>query len=269
LYTRGANEHCRVRIGIGFLLVLALKRPVCALSETPPPNEQKTISITWLGHAAFEIVSAGGTHLLTDLFLTKNPATPAEKKDLTRYHPSHILVTHSHGDHLGDAVELTKLSKAKLVSVMMLDTFVTKGGLPRGQIETVNVGDQVIAGDVKIHVVPAMHSNDPSGRPVGYVLEFADGRTLYDEGDTWIFGDMSFIQEFYHRNIILMGCGAVADRQYPRTEWLAVNRYFKLQVVIPMHYGALPGSSTEADIRAVVGNDERVKFMKPGETQKF
>jgi L-ascorbate metabolism protein UlaG (beta-lactamase superfamily) len=259
----------RVCIRLGLFLVLALARPDCVHSQRPSPNEQKTISITWLGHAAFEIVSSGGTDLLIDPFLTKNPATPAERKDLTRYHPSHILVTHSHGDHLGDAVELAKLSKAKLISVMMLDTFVTKGGLPREQIETVNVGDQVTAGDVKIHVVPAMHSSEPSGRPVGYVLEFGDGRTLYDEGDTWIFGDMLLIQEFYHPNIILMGCGAMADGQYVRSAWLAVNRYFKPQVVIPMHYGALPGSSSEADIRAVVGNDSRVKFMKPGDTRKF
>src|SRR5262249_38483669 len=180
-------KNCRVRVRLGFLLVLALARPVCAQSQTstPSPNEKRTISITWLGHAAFEIVSPDGTDLLIDPFLIKNPATPTERKDLTRYHPTHILVTHSHGDHLGDAVELAKLSKAKLVSVIMLDTFVTKGGLPRDQIETINVGDQVIAGDVKIHVVPAMHSSEPSGRPGGYVLEFGDSRTLYDEGDTW------------------------------------------------------------------------------------
>ena len=59
-----------------------------ALAQTPSANEKKTISITWLGHAAFEIVSPGGTRLLIDPFLTKNPATPAEYKDLTRYHPS-------------------------------------------------------------------------------------------------------------------------------------------------------------------------------------
>src|SRR5215471_282047 len=116
-----------------------------ALAQTPTPNEKKTISITWLGHAAFEIVSPGGTHLLIDPFLTKNPATPPDHKDLTRYHPSHILVTHSHGHHLADDVELAKLSKTKLISVMMLDPFVTKGGLPREQIESVNVGDQVTA----------------------------------------------------------------------------------------------------------------------------
>jgi len=256
-----------MRMWIGVLLALAIDGT--ALGQTPSPNGKKAISITWLGHAAFEIVSPGGTDLLIDPFLTKNPATPAKSKDLARYHPSHIMVTHSHGDHLGDAVELAKSSKAKLVSVMMLDTFVTKGGLRREQIETVNVGNQVIAGDVKIHVVPAVHSSEPSGRPVGYVLEFADGRTLYDEGDTWIFGDMALIQEFYHPNIILMGCGAVADGQYARMAWLAVNRYFKPQVVIPMHYGAVPGAPSEADIRAAVGNDARVKFMKPGETLTF
>jgi L-ascorbate metabolism protein UlaG (beta-lactamase superfamily) len=64
-----------------------------------------------------------------------------------------------------------------------------------------------------------------------------------------------------------MGC---AERtQYVRMAWLAVNRYFKPQVVIPMHYGALLGSSSEADIRTVVGNDSRMKFMEPGETRKF
>ena len=114
-----------MRTGVCFLSAFAICR--AALAQTPSPNENKTISVTWLGHAAFEIVSSGGTHLLTDPFLTKNPATPVEYKDLTRYHPSHILVTHSHGDHPGDAVEIAKVSKAKLVSVMMLDTFVIKG----------------------------------------------------------------------------------------------------------------------------------------------
>src|SRR5262249_6256467 len=203
-----------------------------ALAQTPSTNESKTISITWLGHAAFEIVSPGRTHLLIDPFLTKNPATPAEYKNLSRYRPNYILVTHSHGDHLGDAVELAKLNKVKIVSVYMPEPF-NKGELPRELIEPVNVGDNITLGDVKLHVVPAMHSSEPSGRPVGYVLQFADGRTVYHEGDTWIFGDMALIQEFYHPNIILMPVGAAADGQSPQMAWLAVNRYFKPQIVIP------------------------------------
>ena len=62
-------------------LLVAFAIGGAALAQTPSPNEKKTISITWLGHAAFEIVSRDGTHLLIDPFPTKNPATPAENKD--------------------------------------------------------------------------------------------------------------------------------------------------------------------------------------------
>ena len=252
------------RIAFALLMV-----PLAAsgLAQTAP-GKKKDIKITRLGHSAFEIVSPGGTDIMIDPFLTKNPATPTQLKDLAHYHPGYVLVTHSHGDHLGDAIELAKMSKAKLVCVAMPEAF-KSGELPRELFEGVNVGDLVKAGDVKIHVVPAMHSSEPSGRPVGFVLEFADGRSVYHEGDTWIFGDMALIQEFYHPNIILMPVGAVADGQMPQMAWLAVTRYFKPEVVIPMHYGALPGSSTEEDLRKVFGKDPRVVFMKPGETKSF
>src|SRR5438067_8384575 len=143
-------KHCRVRIQLGLLLVLSLARPLCAQSPTPLPNEKKTISIAWLGHAAFEIMSPGGTDLLIDPFLTKNPATPAERKDLSHYHPSHILVTHSHGEHLGEGEELVTLSMAELASAINLDTFVTEGINLLGEFETENVGDYVTEEYLKI-----------------------------------------------------------------------------------------------------------------------
>ena len=69
-------------------------------------KEKADIKVTWLGHAAFEVVSPGGTTLLLDPFLKDNPTTPADRKDLSKYKPTAILVTHSHPDHLGDAREL-------------------------------------------------------------------------------------------------------------------------------------------------------------------
>src|SRR6266508_5693107 len=164
-------------IWLGVLLAAAL---CVARAQTKALTKKKEIQITWLGHAAFKLVSSGGTDILIDPFLTKNPATPAELKDLSRYHPNFILVTHSHGDHLGDAVELAKMSKAKIVSVYMPEPF-KKGELSRELVEPVNVGDNLTLGDVKLHVVPAIHSSEPSGRPVGYILEFADGRAVYHE----------------------------------------------------------------------------------------
>jgi L-ascorbate metabolism protein UlaG (beta-lactamase superfamily) len=223
-------------IWLGVLVVTAL---CVARAQTEAPAKKKEIQITWLGHAAFELVSPGGTDILIDPFLTKNPATPVELKDLSRYHPNFILVTHSHGDHLGDAVELAKMTTAKIVSVYMPEPF-KKGELPRELSEPVNVGDHFTLGDVKVHVVPAMHSSEPSGRPVGFVVEFADGRSVYHQGDTWIFGDMALIQEFYHPNIIVMPVGAVAHGQSPRMAWIAVTLTSSRKLSFPCTTGLCP-----------------------------
>lgn len=65
--------------------------------------------------------------------------------------------------------------------------------IPDGHYMTINIGGVQHVGDVDIYAVPAMHSVTP-GHALGYVLRFADGRTLYDTGDTWIFGDMALIE---------------------------------------------------------------------------
>lgn len=240
------------------------QRTKAAARNTP----KQDIQITWLGHAAFEIVSSGGTRILIDPFLKENPATPAEFKNLSRYKPNFILVTHSHGDHMGDAIEIAKAARAKLVTVNFPSLF-TKEGLPDELIQTINVGGTVELGDVKVHVVPAMHGSEPSGRPVGFVIDFADGRSVYHQGDTWIFGDMALIQEFYHPTIIMMNVGGKAYGQSPEVALIAINKYFKPAVIIPMHYASMPSMSTEAEVRAAIGKDKRVQFMKPGETKTF
>ncbi len=256
------------------LAAIVLLAPlVLAQAQTPRARSsarlvRKDIQITWLGHAAFEIVSSGGTRILIDPFLKENPATPAEFKNLSRYKPNFILVTHSHGDHMGDAIEITKAAKAKLVTVNFPSLF-QKEKLPDELIQTINVGGTISLGDVKVHVVPAMHGSEPSGRPVGFVVEFSDGRSVYHQGDTWLFGDMALIQEFYHPTIILLNVGGKAYGQSPALALLGVNRYFKPQTIIPMHYASLPTLSTEAEVRAAIGKDRRVQFMKPGETRSF
>ncbi|MGB7922506.1 MAG: metal-dependent hydrolase [Pyrinomonadaceae bacterium] len=261
-----------MKLSRALMLVVALLMTTPLLNaqaqSAQPVAAKKEIQITWLGHAAFEIVSPGGTRILIDPFLKENPATPAERKDLSRYKPNYILVTHSHGDHLGDAIEIAKASKAKLVSINMAAIF-QREGLPEELRLLCNVGGTLSTGDVKVHVVPAMHGSEPSGRPVGFVLEFSDGRSVYHQGDTWIFGDMALIQEFYHPDIILMNVGGKAYGQSPEVALLGINRYFKPQIIIPMHYASLPDMSSEAEVRAAIGKDTRVQFMKPGQTKTF
>lgn len=248
------------------LLAIAVRLDVGA--QERQSKTKNDFQVTWLGHAAFEIVSPGGTRLLIDPFLKGNPATPAQFKDLARYRPNAVLITHSHGDHLGDAIEIAKASRAKIVTVNMPQLF-QKENFPEELVQTINVGGTISVGDVLVHVVPAMHGSEPSGRPVGFVLEFSDGRSVYHQGDTWIFGDMALIQEFYHPTIILMNVGGKAYGQSPEVALTAINKYFKPQTIIPMHYASLPTLSTEAEVRAVLEKDRRVLFMKPGQTKTF
>lgn len=243
-----------------FLLCAVLAGTSFAATPAPAP-----ISVTWLGHAAFEIVSPKGTRLLIDPFLKDNPETPEGAKDTHRYKPDAILVTHSHFDHLGDTIEIATLSGAPVISVFEL---VKSLNLPDKQSMGGNIGGEFKVGDVTIHLVPAMHSSEP-GAPVGFVLTFADGRTIYDTGDTWIFGDMSLIEELYHPKIILLNVGGGPYTEDPKTAALAIHKYFKPEVIVPMHYGTWPPLAKEADVRAAFAKDKRLQVMKPGETQKF
>jgi L-ascorbate metabolism protein UlaG (beta-lactamase superfamily) len=209
----------------------------------PPRPPAGKITITWLGHASFLVTSPGGTQLLLDPFLKQNPTTPDSLKDSSRYHPAAILVTHSHFDHSADAKAIAMASGAPVVAAY---DWAQTLGLPAAQVMGVNVGGTVKVGDVTIHAVPAVHGSVPDGRPMGFVLQFTDGRKLYDTGDTWIFGDMALIQELYQPAIILLNVGGGPFTENPQVAALAVRKYFHPTVIIPMHYATFPALASVA-----------------------
>ena len=94
------------------------------------------VKLRWLGHAAFEIESSGGTKLLIDPFIKDNPVTPEALKNLDRYkysdRPDAICVSHSHGDHSANATEIAKLSGAPVIGMV---EFVSSLDLPAKAIE--------------------------------------------------------------------------------------------------------------------------------------
>jgi L-ascorbate metabolism protein UlaG (beta-lactamase superfamily) len=232
-----------------------------------PSLAKGQLEVTWLGHAAFEIVSPSGTRLLIDPFIAGNPATPKKRKKLGQYKPDAILVTHSHGDHFGDTVAIAKASGAKVIGAF--DHVGSVKEIPKGQVLGGNVGGALVVKDVTVHLVPAMHGSSPGGRPVGFVIELKGGRSIYHSGDTWIFGDMALIQELYAPDILLLNTGGGPYTQDPKAAALAVKKYFKPKVIIPMHFGTFPPLSKEADVKQAFAGDKRLKVMKPGETAKL
>ena len=235
-----------------------------------PARAAQPIEVRWLGHAAFEILSPGGTRLLIDPFIAQNPATPDSLKDTTRWSgaakPSAVLVTHAHFDHAGSAKAIAQAAGAPVIGTF---EFVSGLGLPEAQAMGGNVGGSFRVGDVTVHLVPAMHSSDPGGRPLGFVVAFADGRTLYHTGDTWIFGDMALIQERFRPSIILLNVGGGPFTQGPAAAVLAIRKYFEPVAIVPMHFGTFPPLATEQQVRAAFRGDSRLTVMRPGESRRF
>lgn len=225
------------------------------------------VKLRWLGHAAFEIESSGGTRLLVDPFITNNPVTPEPLKKLDRYEagdrPHAILVSHSHGDHSANAKEIAKMSGAPVIGMV---EFIASLELPAEQSKGGNIGGEIKVGDVSVHIVPATHSSE-AGSPVGFVIEFADGRTLYHTGDTWIMSDMALIEEVHHPDIILTCAGGGPYTQNPTVAALSMKKFFKPSVIVPMHYATFPVLASEADVRAAFAGDTRAVIMKPGESK--
>ncbi|WP_164016715.1 metal-dependent hydrolase [Pyxidicoccus trucidator] len=255
-----------------FLSACLLAAPVSVLASepangSPQPRVVSGLRVTWLGHAAFEVVSPGGTRLLIDPWLKENPRTPAAWKELSRFgqedaKPAAILVTHAHGDHAPDVPELARVSGALVVST---GEHLRAMKIPEAQQHSVNVGGSFRLGDVTVHAVPAMHSTDPGGRPLGYVVTFSDGRSLYHTGDTWLFGDMALIQELYHPDIVLLTTGGGRWGLDPKTAARAMRKYFKPSIIIPMHFGTFEPLAEEPEVRAAFAGDKRVRFLTPGQ----
>lgn len=245
---------------------IALAMAVAVSSPLAAQRPRTPITVQWLGHAAFEITSSGGTRILIDPFLTGNPATPDSLKKIERYKPAAILVSHAHQDHSLDAKAIATASGAMVISAY---EYVNTLGLPEKQAMGGNVGGTIKVGDVTVHLVPAMHSSDPGGRPLGFVLEFADGRTLYHTGDTWLFGDMALIEEMYHPKIILLNVGGGPYTQGPSDARRAITMFFKPATIVPMHFATFPGLATEAQVKSTFANDARLNVLKVGEKRTF
>jgi L-ascorbate metabolism protein UlaG (beta-lactamase superfamily) len=236
-----------------------------ALATTAHAQAKGKVTVQWIGHATFVVTSPGGTQLLLDPWIAQNPSVPDSLKNLAHYKPAAILVTHSHSDHSADAKAIAVASGAPVISVY---EWVASLGLPEKQTLGGNVGGTFKIGDVTITLVPAIHSSEP-GRPVGFVLQFTNGQTIYDTGDTWIFGDMALIQELYHPTILLLQVGGGPYNEDPKTAKLAVAKYFHPTTIIPMHYATFPGLATAADVRAAFAGDPRVLMLHPGDTRTF
>jgi L-ascorbate metabolism protein UlaG (beta-lactamase superfamily) len=152
------------------------------------------MKFTFYGHACFA-VEAGGKTLLFDPFITPNPL--AEKIDAGKVAADFILVSHGHGDHVADLVEIAKRTGATVIAPYEVGSWFEKKGVENVQAMNHGGGAQMPFGRVKL--TAAVHSSSMpdgsyGGNPCGFLVEASDG-SFYYSGDTALTSDMRLIGE--------------------------------------------------------------------------
>ena len=246
------------------------------------------VRVQWLGQSAFKITTVGGKTILVDPFITKNPKTPPEHKDLAALGKVDLLlVTHAHGDHVGDGPALAKTHQAPLYGPPGLnETLVALGELPQELSPRFNKGGtiQPLGDGIRITMTRAEHSSEyrwtnpqtgkpeihVGGEPAGFVIELENRFRIYHMGDTGLFGDLQLIADRYRPDLVLIPIGGhfVMD---PKDAAFATRQYLKPRYTIPMHYGTNPmlKGTPEEYVEALGATDTKVLALAPGEQVEF
>ncbi len=279
-----------------FLKSVAIGGAVLAVGDAiiPRPVEAAAadgqVEVLWLGHSTFRITSTTGKVIVMDPFLKTNPKTPAKYKDLKSLGKVDlILVTHGHGDHVQDLGELASITSSPVVAQFeFANNKVGFGNHDGSNNNTMNKGGTgtPLGPGIKVHMVPAEHSSSidlvgtkyeatggrqfAGGAAVGYVIKLENGFSIYNTGDTDVFGDMELISKF-HKPDLALACIGGHFTMDPEHAAYALRELIRPKQVIPIHYGTYPViNRTPAELKAALGNAPiTVLDVKPGETVRF
>ena len=229
--------------------------------------------IAYFGADAFIVTTSKNKKILIDPYITDNPAC---HKDLDYFcDVDLILVTHGAFDHMGDAIEIMRKSKAFLICGPDVATHAQQMDIPKERV-AVNVygGEREFEG-IRVKAVDARHVSKIDsktetiyGVPLGFVISLENGIRIYHTGDTSLFGDLKLIGMLYRPHILMIGISCVSKGHIAEmntgeaalaTLWVAPD------IVIPMHYP--PGSDDPLNFReavSIVAPNVEPVIMEPG-----
>ncbi|MCA9734430.1 MAG: metal-dependent hydrolase [Deferribacteres bacterium] len=193
------------------------------------------MNITFQGHSCFT-VEIGSNRLIIDPFLNGNPVAELKPEDVEC---DYIIITHGHGDHIGDSIAIAKNNDAMIVSNYEIITYAQQNGVKNAHPMHIGGAHEFPFGRVKFTI--AHHGSTlttdkgmiPLGNPMG-VLITGNGKTLYHSGDTGLFLDMQLIGEMNRIDTALLPIGD--NFTMGVDDAVKAAEFLKAKVTIPMHY---------------------------------
>ncbi|GAB4319581.1 metal-dependent hydrolase [Pseudothermotoga elfii] len=220
----------------------------------------------YLGHAAV-LLQTGERNILIDPFINENPSCPIKVQDLPKIH--YILVTHGHGDHLGDTVEIAKRDSSTVITNFELSSLISRHGI---STHPMHIGGRYTFEFGSVKLTPALHGSSISegdtpvyaGNPCGFLIEIHD-KKIYHAGDTGLTKDMELLRrENIDLAFLPIGGNFVMDL------WDAVEAVKMIypEIVVPIHYNTWEVIKSDPTIfqKEVEKLGLKCRALKPGES---
>jgi L-ascorbate metabolism protein UlaG (beta-lactamase superfamily) len=237
------------------------------MSSHPRPK------FTHLGHSTIRCDMPGGEVLLIDPWVQGNPATPEANKSFERLDA--ILITHAHGDHMGDAVAIaTEHKPGKVVASYEICVWLEDKGVQG--CSPMNLGGTQEVLGAQVTMVRADHSSALidegkivyGGNPAGYIVRLQGGYTFYHAGDTALFSDLELIGDLYRPELAFLPIGDLFTMDAQQAA--RACRYLGVRKVIPIHWGTFPAlTGTPEQLTQALGDlgcGCEVVALRPGES---
>lgn len=221
------------------------------------------MKLRFLGHACF-LLEEKSTVLLFDPYLKNNPVA-AEKPENVK--ADYILVSHAHGDHLGDAVEIAKRNGATIISTAEV---AGKCAAEGAKTHAMHIGGKHSFDFGMVRVTPAFHgSGVEGGHACGFIVDFF-GQKVYFAGDTGLFGDMELLGRLEDIDVALLPIGD--NYTMGAGDAALAAKMLKAKTVIPMHYNTWPLIAADPNVfKKMVEKetDTAVAILSPGRELTF
>jgi L-ascorbate metabolism protein UlaG (beta-lactamase superfamily) len=207
------------------------------------------LTLTFLGHSAWRITH-GDHDILIDPFITGNPS--AEKAGIRAddLHPTHIILSHGHGDHLGDTVEIAERSGAQVIAVYELANYLKQQGVKADHVHDMATGGghDFSFGRVKFTVAHHGSATDDGIYlgPASGILLTIGGTTIYHAGDTALFSDMKLIGARHPIDVAILPIGD--NYTMDIDDAVTAVEFLNPKLAIPMHYDTWPPIAADAEM---------------------